>query len=60
MKGYSDMESLGLFEILDEHLNGGCLDKRCQSFSSEHITAATSSFIEHLAEEIMDLLDMDY
>ena len=51
-----------LFEVLDEHLNGGCIDLRCRGLHEHPNTATnpvTSSFIEHLAEEIMLLMDKD-
>lgn len=47
-----------LFGALDEHLNSGCTDSRCDFVlnPTEDQSHFPKEFIEHLVEEILDTL----
>lgn len=47
-----------LLDVLDEHLNSGCIDSRCDLGGAVG-DLIPMSFIEHLAEEVLDAINAE-
>lgn len=47
-----------VFDVLQEHLNDGCVDARCDfAATTKGVIEFGDAFLQHLTEEILDVLN---